>query len=98
MRDGFVHNASTPAEILHNVRKVGRFDWLGGYAHAVLLSDGEVLGPECVAPNYREISHATRHGERSGWAAVAVIALDGADEPEHCAHCYKLLDGPPSTD
>lgn len=87
----FVANATTPVDILRNVRKVGRFDWLGGYTHVVLLDDGEILGPECVRPNYREISWATRHGEGNGWQAVAVVALDGSDEDPTCAHCYKHL-------
>ena len=79
------------AEMLRNVRMVGRYDWLGGYTHVVVVDDGELIGPECVPANYREISHATRHGEANGWQAVAVIAMDACDEPEHCAHCHKLL-------
>jgi hypothetical protein len=80
-----------PASLLQWVRLVGRYGWLGGYTHAVLLDDGGVLGPECVRPNYREVSWATRHGEHNGWCAVGIVALDGEDEPTTCAHCGKEL-------
>lgn len=75
---------------LRQVRMVGRYGWNGGYTHALLMGDGETVGPECVRPNYREISWATRHGGRTGWCVEAVIALDG-DEDEFCAHCGKQL-------
>jgi len=78
-----------PHDILRWVRLVGRYGWLGGYTHAVLLNDGEVLGPECVGPNYREVSWATRHGDDNGWRAVAILALD--DGETWCAHCGKEL-------
>lgn len=79
------------AHLLRQVRMVGRYDWLGGYTHAVVMGDGELLGPECVRPNYRLIREATRHGDKSGWEAVAVIALDNPDSDDHCAHCNKEL-------
>lgn len=78
-------------DTLRQVRMVGRYGWLGGYTHAVLLGDGEPIGPECVRPNYREISDATRHNMANGWQAVAVVALDGSDEAEFCAHCGREL-------
>jgi len=77
--------------LLRQVRMVGRFAWLGGYTHAVLVDDGELIGPECVAPNYGAISTATRWQENNGWRAVAVVALEGSDEPDYCAHCGKEL-------
>lgn len=80
---------SRAAVLLRLVRMVGRYGWLGGYTHVVVLDDGEILGPECIAENYRQISHSTRHAINDGWRAVAVIALD--DGPETCAHCAKEI-------
>jgi hypothetical protein len=79
------------AKLLRQVRMVGRYDWLGGYTHAVLMDDGETIGPECVRPNYREISKSTRHKSADGWQAVAVFALDDPAAGERCAHCGKAL-------
>lgn len=77
------------AHLLRQVRMVGRYDWLGGYTHAVLMDDGGTIGPECVKPNYREISESTRHASADGWQAVAVFAID--DGPEICDHCGKEI-------
>lgn len=84
-------DSTTPAQVLRQVRMVGRYGWLGGYDHAVLLDDSCLLGPECVKPNYREISWATRHRQDNGWRAVAVVALDGTDDTDCCAECGKVL-------
>lgn len=78
-------------QLLAWVRKVGRFDWLGSDIHAVLMDSGALIGPECVRPNYRHISFATRHNsERNDWCAVAIAVLDGS-EPYSCAHCGGAL-------
>lgn len=79
--------ATTTVDLLREVRMVGRFDWLGGYAHALLLDDGATLCAHCVRPNYRAISASTRHALRDGWGAVAVFAID--DGPERCDHCGR---------
>ncbi len=79
------------SQTLRQVRMVGRFGWYGGYTHALLMDDGEIIGPECVKPNYRNLSASTREHAGDGWEVIAVIALDGSDEPDYCAHCYKEL-------
>jgi len=71
-----------PAEVLRLVRMVGRFGWLGGYTHAVLMDDGGIVCARCTHDNYRLISWSTRHQARDGWEAFAVFALD--DGPETC--------------
>lgn len=80
-------------QILHDVREAVRhpYAWPGGYPIYVYMTDGEMLCRDCVRSNYREISHATRHKERSGWAAAGVdVYWEGPNM--FCAQCNKELE------
>lgn len=71
--------------------RAGLFAWPGGYAGAFLLSDGELLCPECAKENARQIIAAIRARDSSGWRAVGVTWEHETDETETCAHCAREL-------
>jgi len=68
-----------------------RYAWPGGYPLALLLTDGAVLCPECVAAEFAQISNAHRHALSDGWRPAAMLVLEAPDEDEHCAHCDRLI-------
>ncbi len=80
------------ATILRAVRHAIRhkYAWPGGYPIYTIMSDGELMCAECARANYRQISNATRHGDRDGWAAIgAEVYWEGPDEL--CAQCGAML-------
>lgn len=74
-------------------KRVARGDYLGGYIHYVLMSDGGLLCGPCVRENYREIAWARRYQDKSsGWLPVGIVTDGDFDsDPEWCAHCGKQL-------
>ncbi len=66
------------------------YAWPGGYPIYTVMSEGELLCPECARQNFRQIAEATRDGLRDGWQALGAEAYwEGADQ--QCAHCGKDL-------
>lgn len=83
---------------LNEVKKAIRnpYAWPGGYPVYTLLSDGELLCPECARQNYSEIVSDTKGGINGRWSASgSMILWEGI---EYCAHCYKKLDSAYSND
>jgi hypothetical protein len=66
------------------------YAWPGGYPVYTVMSDGELICPQCARANYRLIAEATRDNDRSDWEAVDVIVL--WEGPAQCAHCCKELE------
>lgn len=68
-----------------------RYAWPGGYPLALLLADGELLCPDCVAAEWAQVSFAHRHHLSDGWRPAAYVILDDPEPeaPEICAHCGK---------
>lgn len=67
------------------------FAWPGGYPVYTVLSDGEMLCPDCARKEYRLIARATLNKDRSDWqAAGADILYEGS--ADYCAHCNKQLE------
>lgn len=63
----------------------------GGWAGILITSDGDVLCSKCTRDNYRQIREATRAGDRSGWAAVAVTCTQFDEHDLNCANCNAEL-------
>lgn len=65
------------------------FAWPGGYPIYTVMSDGELLCPECARENYRLIVQDTK--DSSGcWEVVGSMVLWEAID--YCAHCHKKLE------
>jgi hypothetical protein len=69
------------------------YSWPGGYEMAVLMDDHMLVCFKCLRDNYRLIRESTRDEMRNGWQVVQAVLVEGFDEPEHCAHCGRLLTG-----
>ena len=52
---------------------------------------GEVLCHECTRDNFREILHATKTQERTGWNFQDVM-VNWEDPSLYCAHCDEPLE------
>lgn len=72
-----------------------KYAWPGGYPLALVMTDGELLCPHCVAEEFSQISFAARHKLRDGWKPEALAILDDSEpeSPELCAHCGKDFHG-----
>lgn len=83
------------AALLRDVRRMARYrySWPGGYALALVMTDGGILCADCVRAEYRQISYETRHGLRGGWSAAGVDHAENWDEPATCDHCGKTIGG-----
>lgn len=86
-------NTNNPREILASVRDFIRqpFAFPGGYPKVLVMHDGETLCPQCAKAEYRQISNATRHALRWGWAAAGVdLHMEGS--AAICAHCGDSIE------
>lgn len=83
------------AALLRDVRRMARdrYAWPGGYALALVMTDGGILCPNCVRAEYRQIIRATRDGSRDGWGAAGVDHAGNWDDPETCDHCGATIGG-----
>ena len=76
---------------LHGAKRVARGDYMGGYAHYVVTTDGALLCGACVREEWRSIVWSTRHNMSDGWN-VAGITHDGELEGFNvCDHCGRIL-------
>lgn len=83
-------NTKTPMGAARYVRRE-RYAWPGGYALALVMTDGALLCPDCVAAEYRQISYSARHKLPDGWAPAGVACENAAETEETCAHCGKII-------
>jgi len=67
------------------------FSGVGCYPLALLMSDGEVLDWQSAKENYRQILRSTKHNDRDGWEAVAII-IHWEGEPLICAHSGRAIE------
>jgi hypothetical protein len=66
------------------------FAWPGGYPVYTVMSDGELLCPDCARKEYRQIVQSTKNHYRDGWQAEGTLILwEGSD---YCCHCNKELE------
>ena len=66
------------------------FAWPGGYPVYTVMSDGELLCPDCARENYKLIVQATKDQLRDGWQAFgADVLYEGS---AYCCHCNKELE------
>jgi hypothetical protein len=79
-----------PMKAARLVRKE-KFAWPGGYPMALVVNDGELLCPACVASEYSQISYSHRHRINDGWRPVDVVVLEDPDNVATCAHCNKEI-------
>jgi hypothetical protein len=81
-------NPMGAARIVRRERHV----WPGGYLLVLVMDDGEVLCPDCVASEFSQISHSHRHDIKDGWKPVGMMILEESpDGDTMCAHCNKVL-------
>lgn len=83
-------NITTGREFRESLR-AGPYAWPGGYALALVMSDGELLCFDCARDEGAQIIRAIRMQSRCGWRAVGVTSLEGAECSEYCAHCGKVI-------
>lgn len=83
-------NRDKPMGAARIVRKE-KYAWPGGYPLALLMSDGEILCPQCVAEEFSQISFAHRHKLRDGWRPAGMVVLECQNNAETCAHCGKNM-------
>jgi hypothetical protein len=83
-------------DIIQNVKRAIRepFSFPGGYPVYTVLTDGELLCPDCARENFRQVVASTKEAEKDGysdgWSASGIQVLwEGS---EYCAHCQKLLE------
>lgn len=71
-----------------------RYAWPGGYTLALLVDDGALLCPDCIAEHNGSIAYAVRKcAARSGFYPCAIVAECGIDGTHHCAHCQRVIFG-----
>ena len=75
---------------LRQALRNGPYAWPGGYPLMVVMSDGETLCFKCARKEYRQISHAIRHHDRSGWRADG-IDVNWEDADAMCCHCNEPI-------
>jgi hypothetical protein len=87
---------NTSREVLNHVKNAIRkpFSFPGGYPVYTVLSDGELLCPDCARENFRQVVASTKEAEKDGfsdsWAASgAQVLWEGS---EYCSHCSRLLE------
>ena len=74
--------------------RAGGYAWPGGYALALLTSDGGALCFDCARAEARNVIHSIRHDICDGWRVVACGDVDNADSATHCDHCAAHIGGP----
>jgi hypothetical protein len=79
-------------DVKHAIREP--FSFPGGYPVYTVLTDGELLCPDCARENFRQIVSSTKEAEKDFysdiWEAIGTIILwEGS---EYCVHCSKLLE------
>ena len=81
-----------PKEILSDVKNAIRhpYAWPGGYPVYTVLTDGEVLCPDCAREEFRSIVASTKHGHGDEWAAYGTDVL--WEGKYWCGHCGKELE------
>jgi hypothetical protein len=85
-------NRDSPMGAARIVRRE-KYAWPGGYALALVTSDGGILCPSCVATEYHQISESARLNMRqSGWHPAGISCADSWEEPEYCDHCGKPVE------
>lgn len=68
-----------------------RFAWPGGYPLVLVLTDGAVLCPDCVAGEWSNISRAHRTNARDGWQPAGYSIEEAPELDVHCDHCNKRI-------
>ena len=70
-----------------------RYVWPGGYALALVFTDGQLACAGCVAENFHLISQDTRDKINTGWRAAGLTHAGEADSEEYCACCGEPIFG-----
>ncbi|MBB5357553.1 hypothetical protein HDE76_000735 [Rhodanobacter sp. ANJX3] len=68
-----------------------RYAWPGGYALALVTTDGGVLCPDCVRDQWASVSWSHRVGCSDGFRPAAVTAECDTDEGVTCDHCSRVI-------
>ena len=67
------------------------YAWPGGYPLVLVMDDGAVLCPVCVASEYRQISQAHREKHGNGWKPMGLMIIEAEEDDVTCAHCDALI-------
>jgi hypothetical protein len=78
-------------EIMRSVKDAIRmpFTFPGMYQKSIILSDGEVICPDCAKDNFRQIAHDTVKKWKTGWNSVGAECLWEGEN--NCVECNKSL-------
>jgi hypothetical protein len=69
-----------------------RYAWPGGYALALVLTDGALLCPDCVTKEWRLVSAAHRSRDNAGgWRPLGLEICEAPDQDVICDHCGDLI-------
>ncbi len=71
-----------------------RHAWPGGYALGLVMGDGEMLCPECVRENWREVVQAHLWADDGGdpcWVPLGITHTGETDDDLFCAHCERRI-------
>lgn len=68
-----------------------RYAWPGGYALALVTTDGATLCPDCVASEFPQIAHAHRAGTNDGWRPAGIACAADSDDECVCDHCGREI-------
>jgi hypothetical protein len=84
-------NTKKPVEIMRSVKDAIRqpFAWPGMYQKSIILSDGDIICPDCAKLNYRQIAHDTIKRLRTGCDAIGAECLWEGEN--NCVQCSKNL-------
>lgn len=81
---------NTPMGAARYVRRE-RYAFPGGYALALLTTDGGLLCPDCVASEFSQVSSSHRNRCDDGFRPAAVVCGEETDSEMRCNHCDKVM-------
>ena len=76
-----------------------KYAWPGGYAMALVTTDGGILCADCVQSEFSQISSAYRSNDRrSGWHPAGMTHTGEMDDFCMCDHCGAVIFDPDAND
>ena len=67
------------------------YAWPGGYPLALVMDDGGLLCPACVASEFSRISWSHRNACSDGFRPSGILCGADTDSEMRCDHCYKIM-------
>ncbi|QJI53030.1 hypothetical protein XccvBFoX4_gp76 [Xanthomonas phage FoX4] len=83
-------DTETPMGAARYVRRE-RYAFPGGYALALLTTDGGLLCPDCVSSEFRQVSWEHRNKTNGGFRPSGLVCGADTDVEMRCDHCGKVM-------